>query len=274
MNKLKLFISVGICSILFTGCGFFDSLFGLSNKQEGSKTKGFVCHPQDLKERLDLYYSDNKQYSKDDIANFINSMKGFFKDSNGISKCDDWIIERYKEVSNKTIIPNSYPAEIQFADKWNTCNAMPEWLNSKLNEYIEQNKNDDKAYIGASNFKEAWQTSTRFDGKLKYYDYWIIGSGYTFDYGTYKEKAKIYESSWKEPSIIERQLKCKAVQVATKAIENDLIDLDNGKKAKCADLSYKDAWRCRSHFDFVYKETKADLELKQQRIEYEKKNRQ
>ena len=248
MNKLRLFIGVGICGILFTGCGFIEGLFG---KKTTSYTPYLNCQPQDLTERLQSYGMQSfEAYHYND----------YFKDLNDI-KCDEWRLEHYKDiVSQETSLPTNFEEEERLAEKWQKCNVMPKWLSSKLNEYIKQNKNDDKAYIEASKFKESWQTLERFSGteKLSPKDAFLD---------------KIFESATlKEANIT--NIGCKAIKVATKAIENDLIDLGNGKKAKCADLSWKDARRCQSHFDSVYNKAKADYELKQQRIEYEKKNKQ
>ena len=278
MSKLKLLVSVGICGVVFSGCGFFSNTRSI--------TKELVCHPQDLKERLDIFYSSGK-YSYEDMAKFTNEMADFFKDSDDNNKCDEWILERYREELRAKLkqdkkIPFSYTEEISFTDKWVTCNVMPKWLNTKLNEYIKQNKNDDKTFIEASKFKEEWQTSTRFDGKAKYYDYWVIDGKYTFDYEQYKEATLGYtyyagRHYGQRPSLAERQMNCKSIKIAQKAIENDLIDLGNGKKAKCADLSYKDAPKCLEYFDDIYgatyKKAKDEYDIKQERKKYEKKNK-
>lgn len=280
MSKLRLLVSVGICGVVFSGCGFFSDLFGLNDKKDiPSITKKLVCHPQDLKERLDSYYSSDK-YRSEDIANFTNEMSDFFKDSDN-DKCDEWILTRYNEVVKaKQKMPTNFIVEILFTDEWVTCNAMPKWLKSKLDEYIKQNKNDDKAFIEASKFKEKWETTTRFNGKAKYYDYWVFSGKYTFDYEVYEEQTGDYTyNNWqrKRPSLAERQMSCKSIKIAQNAIENDLIDLGNGKKAKCADLSYKDAPKCLEHFDSVYQtaynKAKDEYDIKQERKKYEKKNK-
>lgn len=247
MNKLKLFISVGICGTLFSGCSFIDSLFGKKTTTSYIQSTPYLnCQPQDLTERLQSYGTQS----------FVNAYRynDYFKDFNDKTKCDEWRLEHYKYiVSQETSLPTNLEEEEKFVEKWQKCNVMPKWLETKLNEYIEQNKNDDKAYIEASKFKESWQTSERLSG--------------TKEYSSTRMEALNYEIA--KESVIN----CKAIKVATKATENDLIDLGNGKKAKCADLSYKDAEKCQSHFDSVYKKAKEDYELKQQRIEYEKKNK-
>ena len=255
MNKLRLFIGVGICGILFSGCSFIDSLLGTGSSSSTSTARqverGSDCVPADLMDRLVTYSSrGNTIYTKA----FDNS----FKDIVDESKCDEWGIEHYKEVvSKEKYLPLTWELEEKLRDKWNICNAMPKWLETKLNEYIEQNKNDDKAYIEASKFKESWQTDNRFNGEATYF--------------TYNELIK-------GESLAKRKSVCKAIKIAKKAIENDLIDLGGGKKAKCADLSYKDAKKCQSHFDSVYnsayKKIKSEIDIQLERKKYEQKNKQ
>ncbi len=211
------------------------------------------CTPADLKERLKSYNTKDTTYDSDyDI---------WFRDAVDKHKCDEWGIERYKEiVSKEKSLPTSLNEERKLESKWNICNAMPEWLESKLNRYIEQNKNDDKAYIEASKFKESWQSSNRLSGRKAYFS--------------------IYDTSISFSRIVSiyGRFDCRAIKVATKAIENDLIDLGNGKKAKCADLSYKDAKKCQSHFDSVYSSVynklKSEFDIQQERKKYEQKNKQ
>lgn len=278
MSKSKLLVGVCICGVVFSGCGFFSDLFGLNDKKD-TITKKLVCHTQDLKERLDSYYSSDK-YHREDIADFTNEMAGFFKDSDN-NKCDEWILAHYNEVVKaKQKMPTNFIFEIHFTDEWVTCNVMPKWLNTKLNEYIKQNKNDDKAFIEASKFKEKWEATNRFNGKAKYYDYWVFNGKYTFDYKVYEEQTSNYTyRDWtkQRPSLAERQMSCKSIKIAQNAIENDLINLGNGKKAKCADLSYKDAPKCLEYFDDIYvatyKKAKDEYDIKQERKKYEKKNK-
>lgn len=76
---------------------------------------------------------------------------------------------------------------------------------------------------------------------------------------------------------------CVATKTAIQAIENDLIDLGNGKKAKCDELSYDDAPKCLDYFisvyNKVYKDKKSELyaeqkeiDIKKERKKYEKRN--
>lgn len=136
---------------------------------------------------------------------------------------------------------------------------MPFWLETKLDEYISQNKGDDIEYINASKFKGAW------NGKLTGTNKYVWGDFLRNDIG--------------------RMSNCVATKTAIQAIENDLIDLGNGKKAKCADLSYDDAPKCLSYFVSVYDKTYKDKEkelkaeqkeinIKKERMKYEKINRQ
>lgn len=265
MNKLRLFLSVCICGVVFSGCGFFDAF---SNEIKYTKTNQNRCVPDDLMKRLanKKYYYGYKydwQDTNNVFANEVDRYGRIFNDDRykdtGMSKCYDLLIESYNEaVKNATKLPTNMKEERAFEQKWFMCNNMPQWLESKLFEYINQNKDDDLAYIGASNFRVSWHK--KLDGDTNY-----VGASYeTFDW---------------------TMARCVANKAAIKAIENDLIDLGNGKKGKCADLSYDDAPKCFAYFESVYdktykakkKELEAEddaLEIKRVRLKHEKQNRQ
>lgn len=269
MSKLRLFISVGICGILLTGCGFFDMF---SSEMNYSLSVEDRCIPKDLVERLadKRYYDGFKTFYQSPENNFEHYAKRYgkiFRDDRYddiMFKCDDLVkgyyneaIKKYTDFSIK--LPTNIKEELELEKEWFICDKMPLWLEAKLDEYIEQNKNDDIAYINASKFKGAW------NGKLS-------------DELEYK--------SGPDRTIRYIQIsRCIATKTAIQAIENDLIDLGNGKKAKCADLSYDDAPKCLSYFVSVYDKTYKDKEkelkaeqkeinIKKERMKYEKINRQ
>lgn len=267
MSKLKLLISVGICGILFTGCGFFDMFSSEIKYRKTSKADD--CIPSDLMKRLanKRYYYSLSSYksSEEHFEHYSNERYGkifvdYRYDGTGTTKCYDLVIESYNEaLKNAKTLPTKISEELAFEKKWLVCDAMPFWLETKLDEYISQNKGDDIEYINASKFKGAW--NGKLTGKNKY----VWGDFLRNDIG--------------------RMSNCVATKAAIKAIENDLIDLGNGKKAKCADLSYDDAPKCLSYFVSVYDKTYKDKEkelkaeqkeinIKKERMKYEKINRQ
>ncbi len=262
MNKLKLFISVGICGILFTGCGFF----GVSEVD---------CRPQDLKDRLSGYGWTATDKWKEQFAHFWN-----YRGTEYMSKdmCDNWAIENYKDiVSKEKTLPTNIEEENRLAVKWQICNVMPEWLETKLDEYINQNKNDNKAFIEASKFKESWRPEPNYKGE--YDEYRLkVNRLYGANMNIYRLNGRLvyttkdYSGSYTRNN--EMGMPCKFTKIAIKAIESDFIDLGNGKKAKCADLAYGDAYKCQRHFDNVYKNLWEEFLIKKEREEYEQKNKQ
>ena len=224
MNKLRLFIGVGICGILFIGCGF-ESVFHIGKveiAEQVEKTKD--CIPTDLKDRISnrrhYKYAVNEELNKN-FETAYKHYKAIFSDmsNEGKSKCYDLVIESYNEAIKKAKkLPTSIDEERAFEKEWNVCDKMPEWLETKLNSYVSQNE------AGASNLKQNWQD-------------WF-------------SRKALYVNTQK----------CIATKKATQAIENDLIDLGGGKKAKCADLSYKDAKKCLALFEKIYKANRAPLE--------------
>lgn len=220
MNKLRLFIGVGLCSILFTGCGFVNDLFHTGKVEVAEQVeKAKDCIPADLKDRISnrrhYKYALNDELNKN-FATAYKRYKVIFSDmsNDGKSKCYDLVTESYNEAIKKAkTLPTSIEEERAFEKEWNICDKMPEWLETKLNSYVSQNE------AGASNFKKNWQDW--FSGKALYVN----------------------------------MQKCIATKKATQAIENDLIDLGSGKKAKCADLNYKDAPKCLAHFESTYNKT-------------------
>ncbi len=261
MNKLRLLISVGLCGILFSGCGFFDGFFSNKSDENDEIQYGTIdCVPSDLVKRLasKKYYDGVKTYQtpEQQFKNYIERYTKIFDDyrynGTGITKCYDLVIEAYNEaLKNAKTLPTNIKEEMWFERKWLVCDAMPLWLENKLDEYIEQNKNDDIAYINASKFKGMW------NGKLTDSNKYVWGETLRNDIG--------------------RISNCVAYKAAIQAIENDLIDLGNGKKAKCADLSYDDAPKCLSYFISVYdkaykdKESELNDEQKEIRIKRERK---
>ena len=160
MNKLRLFIGVGICSILFTGCGFFDSLFGTT--KQTSSVQEADCRPQDLKDRLDKYYKEKD--STLEATAYINS---YFVDDKDKTKCDKEVIDRYnKIIKEQKSLPTTYAEERILMGKLRYCDKMPDWLPKALDENINQNKDSDKKYIEARDLKEWWENF--LNGKLDF----------------------------------------------------------------------------------------------------------
>lgn len=272
MSKLRLLISVGICGVIFSGCGFFEYVFGSKSDKSVESDEiqyGTIdCVPSDLVKRLasKKYYDGVKTYKtpeqqfKDYIERYTKIFDDYRYNGTGITKCYDLVIESYNEaLKNVKTLPTNIKEEMWFEREWLVCDAMPFWLETKLDEYISQNKGDDIEYINASKFKGAW------NGKLTGTNKYVWGETLRNDIG--------------------RISNCVAYKTAIKAIENDLIDLGNGKKAKCADLSYDDAPKCLSYFVSVYDKTYKDKEkelkaeqkeinIKKERMKYEKINRQ
>ena len=264
MSKLRLLIGAGLCGVLFSGCGFFDGLFGTKSTEsiesDEIKYRNIDCVPADLMQRLasKKYYSSMKSY-RTPMQQFEYYTKNYRKifnddryDGTGIAKCDDLVIGYYNEaLKNAKTLPTNISEELEFEKEWFICDVMLLWLENKLDEYIEQNKNDDIAYINASKFKGAWNGKLSDEVKYKY------GSDITIRY--------IHIS------------RCVATKAAIKAIENDLIDLGNGKKAKCADLSYDDAPKCLDYFisvyDKAYKDKKSELDAEQKEIDIKKERK-
>ena len=258
MSKLRLLI-VGLCGVLFSGCGFFDIF---SSEIKYKKTSiALDCVPSDLMKRLadkryyyglQSYRTPEEQFLYYTNTHFIKIFNDDRYDGTGITKCDDLVIGYYNEaLKNTKTLPTNIKEELEFEREWLVCDKMPLWLENKLDEYIEQNKNDDIAYINASKFKGAWNGKLSDEVKYKY------GSDITIRY--------IHMS------------RCVATKAAIKAIENDLIDLGNGKKAKCADLSYDDAPKCLDYFisvyDKAYKAKKSELDAEQKEIDIKKERK-
>ncbi len=280
MNKLKLFISVGICGILFTGCGFIAELFGKSSSKSKTTSssstattrqveRGSNCVPADLMDRLVTYSSTG-------YTIYTKGYDEFFGWYSSKTICNDFMIDSYNEVIKQTKqLPTNIDEEQKLSKEWAYCNIMPKWLESKLNEYIEQNKNSDAEYVNASKFKESWQDK--------------FSAGHSM-YMPNEGLAVVAERRTRElqgknaKDVTLGITDCFAYKGAIKAIENDLIDLGGGKKAKCADLSWKDAKKCLDYFDSAYDKTYKTKEkevvakikairLKQERESYEKKNK-
>ena len=284
MNKLKLFIiSVGICSILFTGCGFFEGIFSdKSDKIEYRKASvRYKCIPEDLVERLankkyyDGFMRDGDVRFDSPEANFKYYTERYaeiFKDDRydgtGTTKCDDLVTGYYNEAIKKYTdfsikLPTNIKEEMELEKEWFICDKMPFWLETTLDEYISQNKGDDTAYINASKFKGAW--SDKLGGER-------VGTAGRMGGSGNKLYILLAVSNTNES-----MAKCVATKTAIKAIENDLIDLGGGKKAKCSDLSYKDAQKCLNYFTSVYnkayKDKKSELDAEQKEIDIKKERK-
>lgn len=225
MSKLKLLVGVCICGALFSGCAIgdiFGNIFGVGTIQRAESVKDIKdCIPTDLKERISSrsHYSysgaDDDAYNKQFSQYYTHYKAVFMEDASG--KCNDLAIASYNEaVKNAKKLPSNIKAEEVFEYEWNVCiKKMPEWLETKLDGYIAQNKGNDKVYTEALKLKTDWNE-------------WI----------------------GKATKIFSKQ--CKAVRTAINAIENDSIDLGSGKKAKCANLDYKDASKCLAHYKTTY----------------------
>ncbi|MGX3011525.1 hypothetical protein ACWIUD_08205 [Helicobacter sp. 23-1044] len=275
MNKLKLLLKICICGVVFSGCSFFDDLFVQPFSDEIKYTKNSpndACIPDDMMKRLakKSYYEgyyQNKMFRYDwqkEFVNVTNDYGKIFSDDRykgtGMFKCYDLVTQSYNEaIKNATKLPTNIKEEQIFEKEWLVCDNMPKWLETKLFDYINQNKGNDLAYIDASNFRVSWGRQLTGDDK------YVWGELLTNDRG--------------------RMANCVAKKAAIKAIENDLIDLGDGKKGKCADLSYDDAPKCLAYFKAVYdktynakkKELDAEedaLEIKRVRLKHEKQNRQ
>ena len=221
MSKLKLLVGVCICGALFSGCAvgdIFGGLFGVGTIQRAESVKDIKdCIPTDLKERISSrsYYSystdavNNQRFSE----NYVH-YADIFMESDG--KCNDLAIASYNEAIKKAKkVPSNIKEEENFEKEWNVCVKMPEWLETKLDGYIAQNKGNDKVYTEALKLKTDWNE-------------WI----------------------GKSHSLAAKQ--CRAGKTALQAIESESIDLGNGKKAKCANLDYKDASKCLAHYKTAY----------------------
>lgn len=279
MNKLILFIGVGICGILFTGCSFIADLFGTSSSKSKTTSssstattrqveRGSNCVPADLMDRLVTYSSTG-------CTIYTKGFDEFFGWYRSKTICNDFMIDSYNEVIKQTKqLPTNIVEEEKLSKEWAYCNNMPKWLNTKLNEYIEQNKNSDAEYVSASELKESWQY--KLFGQSMYMPNECLAV---------VAEAKTRNLQGKNPNDVTLGIvDCFAYKGAIKAIENDLIDLGNGKKAKCADLGWKDAKKCLDYFDSVYDKTyKAKekevvakikaIKLKEKRESYEKQNK-
>ena len=225
MNKLKLFIGVGLCGTLFTGCGFFDSLFG-TTKQTSSVQKTekveVDCRPQDLKERLDKYYKENDstlaEAAKYLPKNFTDISKypffnNYFVDANDKTKCDKEVIDRYnKIIKEQKSLPTTYAEEKILMSKLRYCDKMPDWLSKALDENINKNKDSDKKYIEARDLKKLWENFLNgeldfIEGRHRSISYDIIGYVYT-------------ESGGKD--IKQARIKCRAMEeVVLKNLDKD-----------------------------------------------------
>ena len=123
MDKLKLFIGVGICGVIFSGCELFSPITSIGSDVQDmwSGKTGAGCIPSDFKERVAKY---QEQYKNDDdmfpkVANMHNtSMFNQQKTFNTYSaKCSKYMAKAYDEIIKEDGTPKSYDEEIKFLDK-------------------------------------------------------------------------------------------------------------------------------------------------------------
>lgn len=203
MDKLKLFIGVGICGILFTGCEFFDGLFGTSSMQTTD------CRPQDLKNRLDKYYKENDSLLQKqlDYITARSKLKEYtlakywfnidFVDTNDKTKCDEAVINRYnKIIKEQKSLPTAYAEEKILMGKLRYCDKMLDWIPKALDDNINKNKDSDKKYIEARDLKKIWEGFLNggldfIEGHYRSISYDILRYAYTASGGTDIKQARI-----------------------------------------------------------------------------------
>ncbi len=119
MDKLKLFIGVGICGVIFSGCGFFTEWGNDVKDTWSGKSKD--CVPSDFKERVAKY---QEQYEDNDdmfpkVANMHNTP--MFNQQSSFNtysaKCSKYMTKAYDEIIKEDGAPKSYDEEMKFLDK-------------------------------------------------------------------------------------------------------------------------------------------------------------
>ena len=128
MSKLKLLVSVGICGVLFGGCGFFtdwgEDVKNIWTKpNEAETTKIEDCVPSDLKERVakyvEQYKNDDDMYPKArnlqvEVGSQFNKQVGH---SSYSAECSKYMPIAYNEIIKENGIPKSYDEEVKFLEK-------------------------------------------------------------------------------------------------------------------------------------------------------------
>lgn len=119
MDKLKLFIGVGICGVIFSGCGFFTEWGNDVKDTWSGKSKD--CVPSDFKERVakykEQYKNDDDMYPKVasmDRTSMFNQQKSF---NTYAPLCSKYMPIAYNEIIKEDGAPKSYDEEIKFLDK-------------------------------------------------------------------------------------------------------------------------------------------------------------
>lgn len=125
MDKLKLFIGVGICGVIFSGCELFSPITSIGSDVQdmwsGKKEEKKDCVPKDFRERVAKY---QEQYKNNDdmfpkVANMHNTLM-FQKQmtySSYSSQCSTYMAQAYDEIIKEDGAPKSYDEEMKFLDK-------------------------------------------------------------------------------------------------------------------------------------------------------------
>lgn len=130
MDKLKLFIGVGICGVIFSGCELFSPITSIGSdvqdmwsgkKEEKGKTEEKDCVPSDFKARVAKY---KEQYKNDDdmypkVANMdrtpmFNQQETY---SSYNARCSTYMAKAYDEIIKEDGAPKNYDEEMKFLDK-------------------------------------------------------------------------------------------------------------------------------------------------------------
>lgn len=125
MDKLKLFIGVGICGVIFSGCELFSPITSIGSDVQdmwsGKKEEAKDCVPKDFRERVAKY---QEQYKNDDdmfpkVANMHNT--SMFNQQTTFNTyaplCSKYMPIAYNEIIKEDGAPKSYDEEIKFLDK-------------------------------------------------------------------------------------------------------------------------------------------------------------
>ena len=141
MSKLRLLI-VGLCGVLFSGCGFFDGLF--------AESELVGCVPRDMMNRIEAYQqsfaNDSDRYKKysnySNVLEFKNKVKNDFeiKDSlermsSGVVRttCYGNLINTYKATIKKVEIPKNLAEEMELHNNvWNKTKKQEKELDEAI----------------------------------------------------------------------------------------------------------------------------------------------
>lgn len=128
MDKLRLFVSIGICGVLFGGCGFFTEwgedvkdIWTEEPKAVKTKSKAKDCAPKDFRERVAKY---KEQYKNDDdmypkVVDMGNTSMFQKQKTHGTYswQCSKYMAQAYSEIIKENGAPKSYNEEVKFLDK-------------------------------------------------------------------------------------------------------------------------------------------------------------